>query len=170
MAGILETVDNMNTAPASDITLEGNPMLEGEIVLAALMESCTEQEFADLMNAIAVEMELYQVIPDASIATEVAKKIVITDYKAAQFNRITKRTAIRLAKVNGDALYGKYKAYRDKFLAIREQIYKKYEAKAKQEAKRILKNAARKAGNMPSPEGRTVVDKIDRQISKATGN
>ena len=39
MAGILETVNNMNAAPAGDITLEGNPMLEGEIVLAALMES-----------------------------------------------------------------------------------------------------------------------------------
>jgi len=169
MAGILESLDAM--APATEATLEGNPLLEGEVVLAALMESCAdEKEFSDLMNAVAVEMQLYDVIPDATIATEVAKKIVITDYKAAQFNRITKRTAIRLAKVNNDPLYGKYKTFRDKFLAIREQIYKKYEAKAKQEAKRILKNAARKAGNMPSPEGKTVVDKIDRQISKATGN
>ncbi|MCM1213985.1 MAG: hypothetical protein NC548_05645 [Lachnospiraceae bacterium] len=168
MAGILENLENM--APVSEATLEGNALLEGEIVLAAIQESCAnEQEFSDLLNAVAVEMALYDVIPDASVAMEVAKKIVITDYKAAQFNRITKRTAIRLAKVNGDPMYGKYKTYRDKFLAIREQIYKKYEAKAKQEAKRILKNAARKAGNMPSPEGKTVVDKIDRQISKATG-
>ena len=31
-------------------------------------------------------------------------------------------------------------------------------------------NARRKSANMPSPSGKSIVDKIDKQIDKATGD
>ena len=169
MAGILESLNAMKTI--DEITLEGNGLLESEIILTAIRESCgSDEEFANLMDDAATEMALYGVIEDAEVATEAAKRIVVTDWKAANFNRIQKRTAIRLAMINNDQLYAKYRKYRDLFLQARENIYKKYGAKAKQETKKILMNARRKSANMPSPSGKSIVDKIDKQIDKATGD
>lgn len=166
MAGILESLQNMPSI--DDLTLEGHGLIESEIVLTAIRESCnSDEEYAELMDEVATEMALYGVIEDADVATEAAKKIVITDFKAANFNRIQKRTAIRLAAINNDALYAKYRKYRDLFLQAREAIYKKYGSKAKQETKKILINARRKSANMPSPAGKSIVDKIDKQIDKA---
>ncbi len=167
MPGILESLQNIQTP--DDATLEGSTLLESEIILTAIRESCdSDEEFDELMNDVATEMALYGVIDDAEIATEASKRIVITDFKAANFNRIQKRTAIRLAMINNDQQYAKYRKYRDLFLQAREGIYKKYGAKAKQETKKILMNARRKSANMPSPSGKTIVDKIDKQIDKAT--
>ena len=169
MAGVMESLNAMKTP--EEVTLEGKNLLEDEIILTAIRESCgSDEEFAQLMNDAAVEMALYNVISDADIATEATKKIIVTDWKAANFNRIQKRTAIRLAMINNDALYAKYRKYRDLFLQAREGIYKKYGAKAKQETKKILMNARRKSANMPSPSGKSIVDKIDKQIDKATGD
>lgn len=169
MAGILESLNAMKTI--DEITLEGNGLLESEIILTAIRESCgSDEEFANLMDDVATEMALYGIIEDAEVATEAAKRIVVTDWKAANFNRIQKRTAIRLAMINNDQLYAKYRKYRDLFLQARENIYKKYGAKAKQETKKILMNARRKSANMPSPSGKSIVDKIDKQIDKATGD
>lgn len=166
MAGVLE--DFKATQSIDNLTLEGQPVLESEVLLAAIRESCSsDEEYAELIGSAATEMALYDLISDAEIATEVSKKIVITDFKAANFNRIEKRTAIRLAMINNDALYAKYRKYRDLFLQTREAIYKKYGARAKVEAKRIIKNSRRKAANMSSPAGKTIVDKIDKQINKA---
>ena len=106
MAGILESLQKMPTP--QDATLEGNGLLESEIVLTAIRESCgSDEEFAQLMDECATEMALYGVIEDAEVATEASKKIIITDFKAANFNRIQKRTAIRLAMINNDQLYAK---------------------------------------------------------------
>lgn len=155
----------------NDLTLENNGLLETEIVLTAIRESCgSDEEFAQLMEDAATEMALYGIIEDADIATEAAKRIVITDFKAANFNRIQKRTAVRLAAINNDPLYAKYRKYRDLFMQARESIYKKYGNKAKQETKKILLNARRKSANMPSPAGKSIVDKIDKQIDKAVGD
>ena len=163
MAGIMESLNAMKTP--EEVTLEGKNLLEDEIILTAIRESCgSDEEFAQLMDDAAVEMALYNVISDADIATEATKKIIVTDWKAANFNRI------RLAMINNDALYAKYRKYRDLFLQAREGIYKKYGAKAKQETKKILMNARRKSANMPSPSGKSIVDKIDKQIDKATGD
>lgn len=168
MAGILESLQNMTTI--DDLTLENNGLLETEIILTAIRESCgSDEEFAELMDEAATEMALYGVIDDAEVATEASKKIIITDFKAANFNRIQKRTAIRLAMINNDQLYAKYRKYRDLFMQTREAIYKKYGNKAKQETKKILMNARRKSANMPSPSGKSIVDKIDKQIDKAAG-
>ncbi len=168
MAGVLEEFNGLSNP--DDATLENQPVLESEIVLAAIRESCSsDEEFAQVVNDAAVEMALYDVIESAEPATEVTKRIVIQDFKAANYNRIEKRTAIRLAMINNDSLYGKYRKYRDLFLDARAKIYKKYGARAKVEAKRIIRNARRKAANMPSAAGKTIVDKIDKQIEKTTG-
>lgn len=167
MSGILESLNNLKTP--DEVSLEGQSLLESEITLSAIRESCgSDEEFATLIEDAATEMALYDVISDAEIATEASKKIVITDFKAANFNRIEKRTAIRLAMINDDQLYHKYRKYRDLFLQAREAIYKKYQAKAKQETRRIIMNSRRKAANMSSPAGKTIVDKIDKQIDKVT--
>lgn len=167
MPGIMEEFGNL--VNPENASLEGSAVLESEIVLAAIRESCgSDEEFAELIGDTATEMALYDVISDAELATEAAKRIVITDFRAANFNRIEKRTAIRLAMINNDPLFAKYKKFRELFLDVRAKIYKKYGNKAKVEAKRIIKNARRKASNMPSPGGKSVMDKIDRQIEKAT--
>ncbi len=167
MPGIMEELTNMKTA--EEATLEGHPMYESEVVLTAVRESCgSDEEYEELMLDAATEMALYGVIEDAEVATEASKRIVITDFKAANFNRIEKRAAIRLAKVNEDQLYAKYRKYRDLFLEVREAIYKKYASKAKMETRRILRNSKRNAANMPSANGRTIVDKIDKQIEKTS--
>ena len=49
MAGILESLQKMPTP--QDATLEGNGLLESEIILTAIRESCSsDEEFADLMD------------------------------------------------------------------------------------------------------------------------
>jgi hypothetical protein len=111
-------------------------------------------------------MALSGVIMDANIATEAAKKVVITDWKSAKFNRIAKRTAIRMAMVNNDPLYTKYKKYRELLIDTRDKIYKKYGSKAKVETKKIIANARKKASNMPTA-GATITEKIDKQIAKS---
>lgn len=167
-AGVMETL-RLKPTPM-EVTLENDATLESEIVLSAIRESCgSDEEFANLMDEAATEMALYGVIDDADVAMEAAKRVVIKDYKAATYNRLEKRTAVRLAKYANDPLYKKYHTYREKFLETREAIYKKYANASKKETKKILMNARRKSANMPSPSGKTIVDKIDKQIEKATG-
>ena len=121
MAGILEDLKTIPTA--EDVTVIGNPAIESEIVLSAIRNECdSDEEFSELLESAGTEMALYDVISDADIATEAAKRIVVKDWKAANFNRIAKRTAIRLAMINNDPLYRKYKKYRDLLIETREKI------------------------------------------------
>ena len=166
MAGILSELQNL--AVVEDATVIGNAAIESEIVLTAIRNECAnDEEFASLMESAGTEMALYDVIADANIATEAAKKIVVKDWKAAQFNRVAKRTAIRMSMVNNDPLYAKYKKYRDLLIESRDKIYVKYLNKARQEAKKILKNNRNKAANMNSNAGRDITSKIDAQIAAA---
>ena len=163
MAGILEELNTMTIA--SEATVIGNHEIEDEIVLEAIRLECnSDEEFKALLESAGTEMALYDVINSAEIATEAAKKIVVTDWKAANFNRIAKRTAVRLAMVNGDQLYTKYKKYRDLFFEYRDKIYAKYGNKARVEARKISRN---KAANMGSSSGKSIVEKMDAQIAKA---
>ena len=164
MPGILEEINSM--VNVNDATILGNPALESEVVLGMLMDACeSAQEYGELLESAATEMALYGVIDDASIATEVVKKIQVTDWKQANFNRIAKRTAIRLAMVNGDPLYTKYKKYRELLIATREKIYNKYGNKARVEARKIIKNSRNKAANMNSEAGHTITRKMDEAIA-----
>ena len=128
MAGIMEEISSMGT----DVSVINNPAVESEIFMNALRASCSsDQEFAALLESAGTEMALYDLISDENIATEVVKKIQVNDWKAANFNRICHRTAIRLAMINNDALYSKYRKYRDLMIEVRNKIYTKYEAKAR---------------------------------------
>jgi hypothetical protein len=163
MSGILDDISNIKDA--SDATIIGNAALESEIVLSAIRNECkSDEEFAKLMEDYATEMALYGVIENADIATEAAKRIVIKDYKTANFNKIARRTAIRMAMVNNDVLYEKYKKYRELLISTRDKIYKKYASKARVETKKIIANARKKAVNMPTA-GKSITEKIDKQIS-----
>ena len=169
MAGILEDLKTIPTA--EDVTVIGKPAIESEIVLSAIRNECdSDEEFSELLESAGTEMALYDVISDADIATEAAKRIVVKDWKSANFNRIAKRTAIRLAMINNDPLYTKYKKYRDLLIETREKIYQKYSSRAKKEAKRIIMNARNKASNMNSNAGKDITHKIDAQIQKAEAN
>jgi len=164
MAGIMEEIGSMGT----DVSVINNPAVESEIFMNALRASCSsDEEFAALLESAGTEMALYDLISDESIATEVAKKIQVNDWKAANFNRICHRTAIRLAMINNDTLYSKYRKYRDLMIEVRNKIYQKYEAKARVETRKIIKNARNKAANMNSNAGKTITEKMDEQIAAA---
>ena len=166
MSGIMSELQQM--CSAEDATVIGNAAIESEIVLTAIRNECeSDEEFATLLESAGTEMALYDVISDADVATEAAKKIVVQDWKAANFNRIWRRTAIRMAMLNNDPLYTKYRKYRDLLLEVREKIYVKYGSKSKVEAKKIIKNARNKAANMNSNAGKDIVAKMDTQIAKA---
>jgi hypothetical protein len=165
--GLLEDMEQ--TALEEEATVIGDPVIESEIVLTAIREECdSDKEFADLMEDAAIEMSLYGVIDDADAALEVAKRIVIKDYKSARFNRVEKRTALRLAMKSNDTKYKQYKKYRAKMIAARNEIFHKYGARAKSESRKIIQNSRRKASNINSKSGSAITDKIDKQIKKAT--
>ena len=166
MSGILSELKNMVTA--DDVTAIGNAAIESEIILTAIRTQCdSDEEFAELMESAGIEMGLYGVISDAEIAVEASKKVVIKDFKAANFNRIAKRTAIRLAMLAEDSLYDRYAKYRKLLLETREKIYQKYGNKAKTETRRILMNGRNKSGNMTSAGGKNITDRIDKAIADA---
>lgn len=166
MSGIMSELQQM--VSAEDATVIGNAAIESEIVLTAIRNECeSDEEFATLLESAGTEMALYDVISDADVATEAVKRIVVQDWKTVNFERISKRTAIRLAMVNNDPLYTKYKKYRDLLLETREKIYVKYGQRAKVEARKIIKNSRNKAANMNSAAGKDIVAKMDSQIAKA---
>ena len=166
MSGIMEEINGMTAA--EDATVLNNPAVESEIFLSALRAECSsDEEFSALLESAGTEMALYGLLTDENIATEVVKKIQVNDWKSANFNRICNRTAIRLAMINNDALYTKYRKYRDLLIEVRGKIYTKYGAKARIEARKIIKNARNKAANMNTNAGKTITEKMDAQIAEA---
>ena len=166
MSGIMNDLRQMPSV--EDATVIGNAAIESEIVLTAIRNECSsDEEFATILESAGTEMALYDVISDADMATEAVKRIVIKDWKHANFERISKRTAIRMAMLNNDSLYTKYKKYRDLLLETRAKIYTKYGNKARIEARKIIKNARNKAANMNSNVGKDITSKIDAQIAKS---
>lgn len=155
---------NMTTS-IDELTID-DPATESAIVLAAIRENCTtDEEFNDLINDAAVEMAIYGIIDDADEAMEATRRIVIKDSKAADLNRIQGKVAIALAKKAGDPLFTKYSKYRNLMLDAKEKIKAKYGARAKTEAKRIMMNSKRKATNLESKSGKSINEKIDKEIS-----
>lgn len=146
------------------ISLEGTGA-EAEIFLTALRDECTPEEFNAIVTEAATELELYGLIDSADIATEAQKNIVRLN-KAAVFNRTQKRTALRLAERAKDQLFDKYSKFRKRMIEYRLKIYDKYGNKAKSEARKIIANSRRKASAMKSSTGKTITDKMDKQIEK----
>jgi hypothetical protein len=153
------------------------------IFLEALYESCSEEEFIDIMKESAYDLDAAGLVPaevceaivnkfneEGSIATEAVKKIVIKDWKSAKFNKIERKTAINMAKRNNDPNYKKYKFHRDKMKAFRSKIYQKYGSKAKSETRRIIRNSKRKASTISTPQGKSITTKMDEQIKRLDQN
>lgn len=146
-------------------TILGDAAIESEIVLSALRDQCeSDKEFCELVTENAMQMGLYGIIDDPEAAIEATKKIIIQDYKNVKLNRLAGRAAIRMAKKANSPDYQKYKKHRDLMLMFRSKIFKKYGAKGKVEAKKILQNAMRKSTNIGGKGGKSITEKIDNAI------
>lgn len=151
-----------------DITLS-SPADEAFLFLTALEEESTPEEYLEILENSAVEMQMYGLIPDASVALEAQKNIVKLN-KLATFSKVQKRAAIRLAAQTNDQNYKLYRKGRDMMIAARDKIMTKYGAKAKQEAKKSIANSKKKAMGMKSSGGKSIEKKIDRTIAKLDNN
>ena len=141
---------------------------ESMIFLTALRDECTPEEFEEIVTKNATTLEAYGLISKADIATEAQRNIVKLN-NVASFNRIQKRTAIRLAAESNDQLYEKYAKFRKLMIEYRVKIYQKYGNKAKSEARRIISNAGRKAKAIPSSVGnvgKSIGEKMDNAVKK----
>jgi len=137
---------------------------EGLIFLTALREECSPEEYQKIVTESANELELYGLIDSADVALE--SKNIVKLNKLANFNKVQKRTALRLAEKSGDMLYEKYAKFRKLMIDARLKIFTKYLNKSKIEAKKSIMNAARKASAIKSPIGKSIVAKMDAQIEK----
>jgi len=154
------------------------------IFLEALYAGTSEEEFVDILRESAFDLDAAGLVPaqvceaivakideeGAEVATEAIKKVVIKDWKSARFHKVEKKTAINLAKRNGDPHYKKYKKFRELMKRERAAIYKKWGNKSKTEAKRIIRNAKRKASTISTPHGKSITAKMDEQIKKLDNN
>ena len=156
------------TAPTElnidEMTLEGT-MDEGLLFLAALSDECSPEEFQQIVTECAHEFEVYGLISSADVVLEAQKNIVRLN-KYANFNKVQKRTALRLAENAKDQMFEKYAKFRKLMIGYRLKIYAKYGNKSKIEARKSIANAKRKASGMKSPAGKSIVEKMDHQISK----
>lgn len=159
----LKDMLGLNADPVEEATLTSAD--ESMIFLSALRDECTEDEYKALVTEGATEMELYGLIDTADIATEAQKNIVRLN-KLANFNKVQKRTAIRLAANAKDQLFEKYSKFRKLMIMYRVKIYQKYGNKAKSEARKIISNSHRKASAMHSTTGNTISQKMDNQVKK----
>lgn len=138
---------------------------ESAIFIAAMMESAGIEETLDFVHENASELQAYGLIDDAEVAVEATRNIVRLN-KQANFSKVKGLTAIRLARQANDNLYKKYKFHRDKFLAYRDQIMTKYDAKATAEARKSIQNAKRNASRMSSKHGSDITKRMDQQMKK----
>ena len=158
----------------SDIDIENielTPADEAYIFLAGLKDACeSDQEYSGLIDEAALEMEIYDLIPNAEIVTE-AKKIVKSIITTqSMFSAEQKRAVLRLAAAAKDTNYDKYKKHRNLMREYRQKLYEKYGSKAKAVARDVMRNSKNKASSMKSPAGKSIVAKIDKQIAKTDAN
>lgn len=181
---MLEEMNAFLEDNSGDISLESSltPELEGEIFLLAMEESCTPEEFYDIVIEGAVELEMYGLIPRSEMVSEIYdteedmigteaakkynKKIIVKQSKDDVYNRILHRSALRLAKAANSADWKKYKKGRTMMLEAREEIYRKFGSKAAQVTKQAMRSSATKAATMGNIKGASIVDKMDNQIAK----
>lgn len=142
-----------------------SPADESAIFLTALQDTCTEEEYNQLVMEGAAELALYGLIDDANIVTE-AQKISYKVTKQMTFSREQKRAALRLARKADCNEWKLYHKYRTLMIEQREKIYAKFGSKAKTEAKRVIQNSKRKASSMNSVNGKTITDKMDKKIKE----
>lgn len=155
--------DNCNP---DDIVLDAAD--ESAIFLAALQDTCTAEEYNDLVMENLTELELYGLIESAEVVTEGLKIIKHKVTKQENLNREQAKAAFRLARKADDSEMKKYNKHRKLMIESREKIFKKYGAKAKSEARRVIQGAKRKASSMPSTSttGMSITEKMDKKINE----
>ena len=149
---------------------DSSVMLESDadrafIVLAALKESCTPEEFEQYTKDAAA-LELFQVVPNATAAMEAVEKRITKITRQSKLTQATKVTCMRMAKENGDPNYEKYKKYRALMVEFRTKIYNKYQNKATRVARQIVSGAKHNAAAMKTPAGRGISDKLEKTVKK----
>ena len=89
-----------------------------------------------MINVAEEDTALFEKIIETMIEEEEIEDFLVEQQKRKAKKvhvrkRSTHRTAILLAKANGDPLYDKYVRYSSMMRAVREKILKKYSSKAK---------------------------------------
>lgn len=155
-----------------------SPKLESEIFLLCMEELLTPEEFSEIVIEGATQLELYNIITDASIVQETYsvaneasynKKVVIKQTKDSVMDKIQKRTCIRIEQEKNSPLWIKYHKGRTMMIEAREEMYKKNMAKAQSLTRQSMQNSARKASAMSNKSGATITERMDRQIAKMNG-
>lgn len=163
--GTIDTVMNyLNEENVDDITLDAAD--ESAIFLAALQDTCTPEEYQQLVLENTTELALYGLIDDPDIVTEAAKIVKHKITKQENLNREQSKAALRLAKKADSSEWKKYEKGRKMMLEAKAKIFQKYASRAKAEAKQVLKNSKRKASSMPSVTGKTITQKMDKKINE----
>lgn len=156
----------MNLLSETDVDdIQLTPADETAILLTALQDVCTEEEYNDLVMEGATELALYGLIESPEIVTE-AKKIVYKQTKQMNLNREQTKAALRMAKKANSPEWKRYHKHRTLMIEAREDIIRKYNSRAKTEAKKVLKNAKRKASANTSKKGKAVESKIDLKLQE----
>lgn len=148
----------------NNVTLESDAD-RAMVIMAALKEESTPEEFGAMMES-ARQLEIFDVVPNATTAMEAVEKRIAHYTKTSKLNQATKAACLRLAKQAGDPNYDKYRKYRLLMFEAREKIYTKYESKATRVAKDILRGARNGAASMKNATGKGISDKLDKTIKK----
>lgn len=152
--------------------------LETEIFLMCMEELLTPEEFSDIVVEGATQLQLYNIISDASIVDEsysianeanYNKKVVIKQTKDSVMDKIEKRTCIRIEQEKNSSLWQQYHKGRTMMIDAREKMYAKNMSKARTLTKQAMQNSARKASAMSNKAGATITERMDKQIAKMNG-
>lgn len=189
-----EVLNMLVENPESSASLDSflSPEVNAEIFLLAMEETCTPDEFYNIVIEGAVELEAFGIIPRAEMISEVydveeirtssitnesfapateaqkkyAKKVVVKQDKDTIRDRIEKRACIRLGKENNDPNFKGYAKARKAMIAYREALYKRWLPEARKAAKVSMTATSAKASTMGNARGASIVDKMDQQIEK----
>ena len=117
----------------------GNPIREEAEEQNALLEEVVIQEAVDLnlLDSDGTEIDLLQERRNLTAQTKRVK--VSRDQK---IRNLAKRTALELARRDEDPLFRKWRKLQDQARAVRDQIDKKYSAKAKSKVKEVIKSSS----------------------------
>lgn len=154
----------LNEPNIEDLTLDAAD--ESAIFLAALQDTCTPEEYEQIVVEGATELELYGLIENADAVTEATKIVKHKITKQENLNREQAKAALRLAKKANSAEWKQYSLHRAKMKEARAKIMQKYASKSKTEAKKVLQNSKRKASSMNSVTGRSIQEKMDKKIKE----
>ena len=139
---------------------------ESAIFLAALQDSCTPEEYEQLVLENATELELYGLIENAEMVKEAMTVVKHKITKQENLKREQSKAALRIAKRKNTPEYRKYKFHKQKMREYRDKIYAKTASNAKKEAKNVVMNAKRKASSMNTVTGKTITEKMDKKIKE----